>query len=255
MSNLLGTSSYRGFNLSDLAGPVGSIVASGAKALNLFGQNEPMKAAKELVPAAFKNVVQMSDMKAKYGGCGVRDQQDRLMYTMNPSEAAMFAVGVRPAALSQKRQAQEMLRTADQRGQMQRGRELEQLSTGLLKGDMVSVQRYARDLQMHDPTVDPRQVMRAVVERAVDSQFERDALATGGQATEKDREGIARTFERGVVQRQSEVDRELMKERLGMQLGLQQNPRALQRAQMVDALVQAKGMARSEAVRLVGFLD
>jgi hypothetical protein len=42
---------------------------------------------------------------------------------------------------------------------------------------------------------------------------------------------------------------------LGMQVGLEPDPKAMQKAMMVDGLVRTKGMPRSQALRLVEFLQ
>lgn len=256
VSNLVGTSSYRGFNLVDMVGPVGSIVSNAAEALNLFGQNQPMKAAKALVPVAMKNAIQMTDTKAKYGDYGIRDAGERLLYQPTPSQAAFFAAGFRPRELSQRRQAQGLFQGASNRSAGQRGRELNDNAQRLLQGDAQTTMRYAQDLRSADPTVDPQSIMRSVVQRAVDSVTEHDLLAQGSTVNEGERQAIAGTFGSGVVSRQSEIQRAQLAAQLGARLGLAPDPKTFQRAAMVDALVRAnKKMPRSQAVRLVEFLQ
>lgn len=255
VSTLLGTSSYRGFNVQDMMGPTASVIENAVKGLGLFGQGEPMKATKELVPVAFKTAVELADSKVKHGDFGMRDQGGNLLYTPTPTQAAFYLAGFRPRELSQKRQAQRLLTFANESATQQRRHHLSSASSALLSGDPSVALTYAQQLQSQDPTVDPQTVLRSIVQQAVDSQTEKDLLATGNQASEGQRSSIARTFGQGVVSRQSETQRALLAHQLGAQVGLPVNGQALQRAALVDALVQQSGMPRSQALRLAEFLQ
>lgn len=254
VTNLAGTSAYRGFNLADLAGPVGSIVGNASQALNWFGQNEPMKAARALVPNSLKTIVDLSDSKTKYGDYGIRDASDRLLYQPTPTQAAAYLLGFRPKEVSEKRQAQKLITFANERASKSRDRELDTAADRLVQGDPSAAQMLAQNAWVNDPTVDRMQVLRSIVQRAVDSQTEKDLLATGGQASEADRARIASTFRPGIVTRQSEIQRAVLSQQLGSMVGLKSNPKEFEKAAMVDALVQGQGMPRSQALRLVEFL-
>lgn len=254
VSSMLGTSSYKGFNLADLAGPTTSIVQNAAQALNLFGQNKPEEAFQKLVPVAFKNAMQMSNTKAKYGEYGFHDAGGNLIMKATPSEAAMFSLGFRPAMLSQKRNAQTALAFENDRALKQQGQELDKVGQALLNGDPSQAFQMAQNARYADPTMDPQAMLRRIVNRAVDTQTERDLLATGPMVNEEKRRAIAATFPQGTVTRQSEVQREQLNAQLGAQVGLPIDGKRFQKAAMVDLLVQQKGMPRSQAVRLVEFL-
>jgi len=255
VSNILGTSSYRGFNMQDMVGPIGSVVGNMIQGLNLFGQNEPERAAKALVPVAFKNLVELSSTKAKYDDFGVRDAGDNLLYQMSPSEATAYAIGFRPREVSQKRQAANLMTFANQRASHSRGMELDSAARGLLQGDPTAAILQSQNARFSDPTVDPKTILRSIVGRAVDATMEKDLLAQGPTSNEAERRGIASTFGAGVLPRQSEVQRAQLTARLGMQLGLPPDPKVFQRAAMVDMLIQTRGWPRSQALRFVEFLQ
>lgn len=260
VSSLLGTSSYRGFNLADMGGPAVSLIQNLMDGANAFAQGQPVKVLKALVPNAFKNVVELSDTKAKYGDYGIRDSGDNLLYTPTPSQAAMYMVGFRPRELSQKRQAQKLLTFANERSANQRDRVYDSAANALLQGDSGKATLLANNLRMADPTIDAQSVMRQIVQRGVDSVTEKDLLASGSTANEQERASIAGTFGQGVVTRQSEVQRAMLGAKLGAQLGLQPDMKSFQKAALVDMLVRPsekypKGMPRSQAVRLAEFVQ
>lgn len=256
VSNILGTSAYRGFNLNDMAGPVPSLIQNAVEGLNWFGKGEPMKAAHALVPNALRNVVEMADTKRKYGDTGMRDAGGDLLYNPTPSQAAAYLFGFRPRELSQKRQAQRLLTYANQRAQGHRSQELDAASGALLSGDPSAALTLANNARFADPTIDARSILRSVVGRAVDSVTEKDLLATGSTTNENERQRIAGTFGPGVVSRQSETQRAVLAAQLGARLGLTPDAKAFQKAAMVDALLRSSpNMPRSQALRLVEFLQ
>lgn len=254
VSNLLGTSSYRGFNIGDMVGPVGSILENMVKGLNWFGQGEPVKGFKELVPNAFKTIVEMSDSRAKYGDSSFRDAGGNLTYNPTKGQAAAYLLGFRPKELSEKRQLQRLTTFSNERTVRAQDQQISQASRSLLAGDRTAAAKYVADKTNVDPTIDARSLYRSIISQAVDSQFEKDVLASGPQANEQERVALARTFGKGVVTRRSEMDREQAKMEMGMQFGLRPDPQSLRRAALMDSLVEESGMARSEASRLVEFL-
>jgi hypothetical protein len=257
-SSLLGTSSYRGFNWGDLMGPTAGILENGVKSLGYFASGEPLKGATELAPQALKNALQLQDNRTKYGDAGFRDKAGNLLYTPTPAEAGRFVLGMRPAGLSRKRQAEAAMRFANDTALAAGDRELDEAARGLLSGDpslatMLSMNRVASD-----PTADPHEVLRTVMNRAVGMSTEKDLMATGAQLSEKERSRIAKTFGEGVVNRRSEVAMQDLRSQLAMTLGderLQPTMESYEQAQMVDQLVQQRGMPRSQALRMVRFLQ
>lgn len=256
VSNVFGTSSYRGFNLSDMFGPAPSIVENTVKSLNYFGQNEPMMAAKALVPQAFKNLISMTDSQAKYGDYAIRDQQDALLYKPTPQQSIGLALGFRPRESSQKQQAQQLLSSINKRTETTVAREQSDLAAKLLAGDPTAAQQYARELRYQDPTVKTDDVLRAILEKAVSAVSEKDLMASGSRRNADERAAVMGTFGRDVNPRQSEMQMTQLRTQLAARLGspaLLPNGEAWSRAAVVDGMVAQSGgkMPRSQALALV----
>lgn len=257
-SSLLGTSSYRGFNWGDLMGPTAGILENGVKSLGYFASGEPLKAAHELAPQALKNALQLQDNRTKYGDAGFRDKAGNLLYTPTPAEETRYVLGMRPAGLSRKRQAEAAMRFANDTALAAADRELDAAAQGLLKGDPSTATLLARNRVASDPTADPHEVLRTVMNRAVGMSMEKDLMATGAQISEEERSRIAKTFGEGVVNRRSEMELQQLRSQFAAMLGdsrLQPSPAAFQQAMLVDMLVKQKGMPRSQALRMVRFLE
>lgn len=254
VSNLLGTSSYRGFNVQDMLGPVPGLLSNMAQGLNWFGQNEPVKAMHSLVPAAFKNVVAMADSHRKYGDLAIRDGGENLLYNPTPAQNIARGFGFRSREESQRRVAETMVSAAEKRTQGVVSREADTAARELLNGNPQAARLYAQDAARQVPGTDARDILRGVMERAVRMTSEKDLLATGSRAGAEERARIVGTFGKGVNERQSEVALARLRTQLAAQLGapeLMPQGKVWQRAAVVDSLVQQRGLARSQALALV----
>lgn len=255
ISSLLGTSSYRGFSWGDLAGPTGSMLENGVKALGYFGQQMPMEGLQQIVPNALKNVVAQGSNQAKYGDSGIRDAAGNLTYQPTQSEAVGYALGFRPSVLSRRRQLQSAVATAKVQTTAVRDRELDRAAQNLLQGNPEPARRYANDLAVSTyPHTDPLDLLRAVMDRAVAATTPKDALADGQAYNESQRLQIARTFGADANPRRSEVEVQRTRMGLARVLGdprLMPTPESVTQARLVDQLVESRGMTRSQAVRLV----
>jgi hypothetical protein len=256
-SSLLGTSSYRGFNLEDLAGPVGSILGNGVKSLGYFGQGEPMKAATALAPNAMKKALELTDSKAKYGDYGFRDKAGNLLHMPTDEQVGAYAFGFRPRELSRKRQLQSALATSNELTQASRDRELDQAAQAVLRGDNSQAERLSLAASDLDPVNGPSSVLRAIMDRAVAATQEKDLMATGSRYNGEERSRIYRTFGSDVAPRQSEMALQDLRLQLATALGdptIAPNAGSYRQAAVIDSLVGNGSMPRSEAIRLVGML-
>lgn len=250
VSSILGTSSYRGFSIADMAGPFPSIAENVLRGLNYFGQKDPIRAGREMVPTAFKNVLAMADSRAKYGDYAIRDRSENLVYTPSEGQNIWRAVGFRPREESQRRLAEGLIRTADERMQGVQDREYDSAARRLLSGDSLATRQFARDVAQSGKA-DERDVLRSVMERAVRMTQEKDLLASGARAGVDERRKILSTFGPGVNTRQSEMQLVRLRMQLAQQLGspeLMPQDDAWARAAVVDGLVAKTGMARSQAL-------
>lgn len=258
VSSLFGVNAYDGFNAADVFGPVGGVAENMVTALNEFGQNNPMKAARNLVPAAFKNAVDLIDSETRYGDMNIRDASQNLLYRPTDPEKIAIALGFRPQAVADKRLAQSMMATARERYQSQRDQMFDAAAQGLLQGQPAQAQQLGYNALATDPTGQRRlEVLRSLVDRAGDMTHEKDLLASGGTDFAPAQRKIARLVGPDVVPRQSEVALFQLRQKLAASLGEPRlaDPTALDRAVMIDSLVQQGGMTRAEAVRLASFLS
>jgi hypothetical protein len=256
-SSLLGTSSYRGFNWGDLAGPTGSLLASGVESLGYFGQGQPMKAATSLAPTALKKALEMTDSKLKYGDVGFRDKAGNLLYLPTENQAKAYAFGFRPRELSRRRQLQSALATADELTQVSRDREFDLAAQDVLRGDNTRTQLLQAQALDADPINGSQTALRAIMDRAIGATTEKDLLATGSRYNQEDRSRIYKTFGPDVQHRRSEVELQDLRLQLASALGdprIAPNAQAYKQAAVIDALIQGGAMPRSEAVQIVQML-
>lgn len=253
-SSLLGTSSYRGFNLSDLAGPVGSILENGVKSLGYFAHGEPMRAATALAPVALKRAIEMTDSQNKYGDNGIRDAAGNLQYMPTDRQATAYMFGIRPRELSRRRQLGTALQTADTITLSSRDRELNDAAQELMRGNPARAQSLGQEAMYVDPMNGMQTTLRAIMDRAVAAQSPKDMLATGSKWNEEERSQIYRTFGKDIAPRQSELQIQELRMQMARALG---DPRiaptieSYKQAAVVDSLVAGGTMTRSEAVRFV----
>lgn len=260
VDSILGTSSYRGFNMEDMLGPAPSIINNVIEGANLFGQGKPREAVKALVPNAFKKVVDMSNMQAKYGDQGMRDSHGNLQMSPTPTQAAMYVAGFRPNLGSMKEDARTQMSFANERATLEHDRVIDAASQSLLRGDPGPAQQFAMNTRAVDPTVNTRDIYSSVINRALDATNPEDLLSSGPQYDEKTRSAIARSYQAGVVQRQSELSRLQTKAALAARLGrpdLLPTNDDIDRAGTIDQLVGSSarpGMPKSQAERIADFL-
>ena len=223
--------------------------------LSLFAQGQPEKAASAVVPAALRNTVELWGSRSKYGDDAMRDREGNVLYNPTTTEAAAYLAGFRPAVLSQKRQAQKIMRTADMLEGNEFDRSMDRAARDLAQGNNEPATTLVRDAKYVDPTVDPKALYRSIVRRSVDMQVEKDLLATGQRVSEASRQSIAGTFGAEVLPRQSEIERAQIAAQLGVQFGLKPEIREFRKAALVDMLVRQRGMPRSAALRLAEFVQ
>lgn len=254
VSNLLGTSSYRGFDVKDMLGPVPGLIGNMADALNWFGQNEPAKAFHSLVPTAFKQAVAMYDSHQKYGDYAIRDSGENLLSTPTDFQNTARLFGFRTREESQRRQAESMVTAADKRLQHTTDSGADEAARALLSGNPQASRQYALDLAQTVPGTSASDVLRGVMERAVGMTSQKDLLAQGGRAGAEERRRIMATFGSDINERQSEMGLTQLRTQLASQLGVPElipQGEDWQKAALVDSLVKDRGVTRTQALAMV----
>jgi hypothetical protein len=254
VSNLLGTSAYRGFSLQDLLGPAPSVIGNMVNGVGQLAVGNKWEGARQLVPQTFKNLVGMGEAKDQYGDLSFRDKSSNLLYEPTTKEAALYAIGFRPRELAQKQRLQSLLKTSDDSFQRANDQTLDEVARAVRNGDQDSLTRYLETNMAQDPMFDVKTATSSIINRAVNMEMPVDVLSKGPSGNSSTRQKIASTFDSSVVDRQSEVKRAIRADQLNAQTGYLAgkpiSPRELMRAEMIDSYV-ARGMTRSDALREV----
>lgn len=248
LGNLVGTSSYSGFNMKDLAGPVAGVVGNLYEGIQGLAQGEPMKAATSLAPQAFKNAVQLYDTYSKFGNVQFMDKSNNMITDMSNMESIKYAMGFKPTRVRQYQVGNVLQNNANEIATRQRSKDLDNVAIALVKNDPTKLVEYVQQARENDPALDPRTIVNSVIDRAIDMSTPRDLLAAKG-ANEK----LLSAVMGKPLNRQSELQRLDMREatlqKLGYPFGIRPaGKRELLRAQVIDELT-SQGLSRKEAIK------
>lgn len=252
VSSLLGTSAYRGFSVQDLLGPAPSLIGNMVNGVNAAATGNKWEAAKQLVPAAFKNLVSQGASNAQYGDLAFRDKSSNLLYSPTSREAALYAIGFRPRELAQKQKMQTLLRTSEDLFAKSNDSMMDELARSVRSGDATKLTRHIQQTSAANPQFDGKSFAASVVNRAVNMDSTVDPLAMGATGNQSVRQQIAQSFGSDVLDRRSETERALRADELnavtGYQAGKPLTGRELMKASMVDSFTKT-GLTRSQALQ------
>lgn len=254
VGNLVGTSSYSGFNLKDLLGPAPSMVENLFSASQNAIAGEPVKTVQSLMPQTFKNALSMYDSYSKFGQVQFMDKSNNKIMEPSVMESLLYSIGFKPTKLRQYQSANAMQMTANEITSREKSKELDKLAIALLQEDSAPLIEYVQEKRADDPGLDPRGIVTSVIDKAIDMSTPRDLLANRGADGK-----IIRATMGQPLNRQSEVQRLEMKEaalaKLGYPFGIRPASRKERlRAMKIDELV-GQGMTRAEAVRAVDVMS
>lgn len=252
VSNLLGTSAYRGFAFQDMLGPAPSVIGNMVNAVGEVSRGNMWEGARQLVPAAFKNAMGLRASQSQYGDLAFRDKSSNLLYEPSGREAAAYAIGFRPRELAQKQRLQGLLKTSDDLYAKSNDTKLDTIARSLRSGDTSALETHLNEVRLLDPMFDEKSFVSQVINRAVNMDVPVDPLATGNVGNQAARRKLAGTFDPSVVDRRDETAKALRADELnaatGYRGGKPITPRELMRASMLDSFV-SQGMTRNEALR------
>ena len=257
VSNLMGASPYEGFNIMDMLGPAPSVVTNMLDGIGYAAQGQGRKAIHSLAPQAFKNVIQLSDTKAKYGDFGFRDKSENLIYQPSYGQVVAYAMGFRPAEVSAYRKAQGMMITSENNAKRRRDQMYDSAAQALVRGDPSEAQRLGRDLMQADPMMSMQDFYRSILQRATAATSPKDPMRTGMRENAENRLQISQLFDESVLPQISEVELTQQRAQLAANMGMPTLVRGQDfvRAAKIDALVKNGRMSRSQAVALLEFLN
>lgn len=245
LSNLLGTSSYYGFNFKDMFGPAPSIFENFFQAGQQALAGEPLRAATSLAPQAFKNVLTMLQSQQDYGDFRLTDAGSNLIYEPSNMESLTYALGFQPTRLRQYRAARNLQNDVIATSNAQQNRAADAAAKGLLHNDTQPLNKYLEEQVQAGRN--PRLALYSVIDRAIDMSNPKDLLATSKAQSNLIRAMVS------PLNRRSEEQRLLMRDNVLRHMNYPMGTKAvsskeLQRARKLDDYI-SQGLTRTEALQ------
>ena len=261
MQNILGMSSYEGFNLLDVVpGAAAGVLSNVVKGLGYASEGQWAEAAHSLVPGALKNATEMAGNMMKFGDVSFRAPNGQRIFTPTPFQKGVFAAGFQPEELTRRRTMSRLLVASDKAQKKEQDRLNNEAALQMLKGNFAP----AKELQQVANTASfPRTVEQAtgtlknLADRASVLNSPQDPLASVSYAASPEARRIVQTFPAGTRTPASEVDRAKTRIQLEAQAGVPVDvgtaTEEMKRALLVEEAMK-KGMTRAEALKWVGLV-
>jgi len=247
LSNILGVSSYDGFSLPNLLGPSGAVFNGLVTGANQLASGNSGEALKSLMPVPYKNVIDLYNNQG-----AMRDKSGNLIYDPTRKEKILYALGLRPTAVTSFREAQRNVERMEASKTRENANFFGQLANQMQQGDTAGVREALNQKHAEDPMFDPVAGGRRVVEELEKRLYPIDLARTGSLAGASDRQRVQNQLQdRGLP---TETERVQTKIALGQQLGLPpvQSRLQLNMASMVDHIrTMNPTLSRQEAVKMV----
>ena len=233
LGNVLGVSSLDGFQVGQLAGPIGSILQNFGQGVQALQNGQFTVAAEDVAPVYIKNLI-----KAIKDDGVVRDYTGAMVAQMDPGTRALQAIGLRPKELSEYQDRQSQIKRLQDITRRDNSQFTQDMARALLSGDSDSVRRALIE-KSQTPGFDARSTARTISEKAVDMSSVKDLGRGGLKSTAAQVSDILSGY-RPPSPPMSEVERTLriaaMQQALGLGLPSIPSPKSLQLAQVVDSL-------------------
>lgn len=254
LNSFVGFDSFEGFNTTNLLDALASLVERLIQGTKYTAQGKLVKAAGQALPPSMTPMVDVASQMKEYGSVGMRTADGKLIRELTTPETIRYAAGVRPYWYRQYRDLQQYKTLTEAAHRNVGNQRVDSAASALRAGDNSQAMSWVQDYMRQTPSADPRDALRSVVDRALVQTNGQDLLSTSIIGNQEKLTRAAQTFG-NAVQRQSEMQLLMQREKLNAQTGyLAGEPvssQDIQRAQMVDALVESKGLTRSEAMRVV----
>lgn len=254
VNSILGFNSFDGFNTSELFGVGSSIVGGMIDGTKYAANKEFVKAGKSVAPPSWRPYIDLAESKVKYGDTALRDASNRMITPLTGGESVQYALGLRPQRYRHFRDQQAALMTAEKAAAGSKDHRLDMLAQDLLKGNNASVMEFIQQSRSQNPLVDPRSQVKSVIDRAVDMSRPIDLMSDIQSAASPRAAEIRASFGNVAAPRQSELQDLMTRTKLNATTGFMAGPpptnQDVERAALIDALVQQRGLDRGEAVRM-----
>jgi len=230
LGSMFGLTAYQGFSMGGFLGAGGSIVNNVYEGLSMATQGDVGGAFQKALPQAFKNPLELMRNNGQF-----MDQKGELLYEPNFGEKLAYSIGLRPKQLADMRLQQRLMRTANDVATKDRREQLGEMADKLLADDVDTARQMVEAYASQTPyTAD--EVMRSVVDMALERMFPRDFLDEGTKASAGRREQIAGSFNTRLP-RFSELKEEVTKKALRSKLSgapEELSPVEMIRANLID---------------------
>ena len=261
MGNVMGLSSYEGFNMLDVVpGAAAGAVSSVFKGLGYAAQGEPQQAIRSLVPAGLKNAVDMAANHMKFGDTKFRGPTGQVILDPTVAEKGMYLAGLQPSRLAQARSLSRLTDAALKSQQKADAKKRDEAAQQMLRGNLSparELQGVANEANFPRTPAQATGVLQSLADRASVLNSPQDPLASVSYAASPEARRILQTFPAGTRIPASEVDRAKTRIQLEVQAGVPVDvgglTREMQRAQLVENAMK-KGMTRAEALKWVGLV-
>jgi hypothetical protein len=251
IKDMLGFNAYDGFNASDLLGIPYSLGQGIVDATGFASQHEYVRAFRSIASPSMQKMTDLMAGTAKWGKPGEYGASG-LQLSTTPYENVLLGLGVTPGRYRTFKDLSHSLKIANDNATVNRNRQLDDVAEAMNRGNTQPTFDWVRQAVSQSPGLPMSVPARAVVDRVIQNTNQQDLLAGGLTGNDAQRQKIASSY--GPINRRSEMDELVQRERLNAQLGyLSGQPatnRQIDRAMMIDALVRSQGLDREAAARL-----
>jgi len=252
LSTLLGVDPYKGFQWSNLAGPIGGIFDNFMKAAQAGAQGQVVNAAEKILPNGIRPLFRMMSEEG-----GFRDPQGKLIIQPTTGEQIGAAIGFRPKRLSQAYEKADLIKRAEAIESRQKQGVYSDLADKLLNGDVVGVRtgliQMAQEALSSGGLFDPRAGLEEVVKLA---QARKQPVDMTRAANSNVREigGIQRLYPQAtprMTETELYLQRKMMEGTVPLPGAGRMSPSGLRESQAVDQLMQTNPRLSREEARVM----
>lgn len=250
--NIFGWSPDNGFDMTKLFGPTVSTIADLSKATKETIQGDPLKGATTAAPSALKPALKLGRALNDYGDTRIIDSKGNFVEQPQGLGVVRYLANLSSADTASKARERRLAQVVEENAQSRHNAELDNYARQLFKGNTTDILLKAQQESVN-PNFNPKSFIDSVIDRAIDLETPYDPMGYGSKSAAKERSALGRTFDN---ERQSAVKRLQKKGGYLMMMG---NPYGLKgpqtkdyiKASLVDQVMQARGVGRTEALGIV----
>lgn len=242
-NNVLGLSSYDGFDVSNILGPSLNLFKNMAVGVTQATQGNLGGAVQSMVPPAYKKLIALGQ-----GEGAIRDGQGKLLLEPSMGEKFALMLGFQPKALSDLKDAKRIESRSQDIEKRKTIQFNSQVADALQSGDKSQLRNLLQGKLKEDETFDPRSAVRAAASLVEQRTQPLDLSRTSTSSTANT---LLSTYQGGTTHAPTELQRLQLRKQIESSSGIpgigRISAQDIHEAQMIDALM-AKGLTRDEAL-------